>query len=294
VARLPPAGDGLFPLYDLSAQAQVQSLLSAMGVPTAPVVAMEEVVDWVGSPFLLMEKVPGRLLPDHPGGLSRGWLAEAGESAQRVLYCAFVDTLADVHRLDWRAAGLDFLVSGEGAGLGGPDLASHLDWWARYLGWVGPGSAPAELTDSLAWCRSNAPSPEPPPSLLWGDARLANVVFAETLTPAAVLDWEMASVGPAEVDVGWFLGLRALAVGEDAVELPGFLGRHETLDRLEALLGRELDDLRWYEVFALVRSTAVIARMGSVLGRGRGDLDWRTLMAPALARIEQLVQGPQR
>lgn len=298
IARLPPASGGLFPRYDLPGQARLQSMLHQRGFPVAPVVATDESGEVVGAPFFLMENVPGRLLPDDPGGIRSSWLAEAGEKAQRRLFCAFLDTLAALHDLDWRMRpdahdGLcvDFLTGSEGTGQGGPNLESHLEWWDRYLRWAGPEAVPEDLGRSLDWCAANLPAVQAQPSLLWGDARLANVVFGESLRPVAVLDWEMASVGPAEVDIGWFLGLRGLALGDDAVELPGFPGWRETVEHYEAALGRELDDLRWHEVFALVRSTAVMARMGTLLGESGSGAGWRALMRPALDRIEALVEG---
>jgi aminoglycoside phosphotransferase (APT) family kinase protein len=279
VARLPPAGGGIFPFYDLALQARLQAALPALGIPTAPPVVFEEDVSWVGASFLVMPRIPGRLLTDNPPYARHGWLKEAGPEVQRAIYGGFVDTLADIHRLDWR--GLEWA-----ARAGGPGLGPELDWWDAYLTWA--GEVPVALLAAQAWCRAHRPDPEPPPSLLWGDVRLGNVIFGDDHRPAAVLDWEMATVGPAEVDLGWFFALRDLGLPPGGVELPGFLDRSATLERYQQRLGRAVGDLAWYEVFALVRSTAVLARMQALLvEQGQGD-HWLVGFDPVPPRLTEL------
>ena len=63
------------------------------------------------------------------------------------------------------------------------------------------------LSDALAWCRAHRPASDPPASLLWGDVRLGNVIFDADRRPAAVLDWEMTTIGAAEHDLAWYLTL---------------------------------------------------------------------------------------
>lgn len=258
VVRLPPAGAGLFPAYDLAMQARLQAAMPAFGVPTAPVAAYEEGASWVGVPFLLMPRVAGRLLANNPHYARKGWLKDAGHAAQRRLYTGVLDVLSRIHAVDAEAVGMP---AGEG-------LADELRRWGDYLQWAGA----AELVPALAWCAANRPEPEPEPSLLWGDVRLGNVIFDGSGGVAAVLDWEMATVGPAEVDLGWFFALRELALPPGAVELPGFLDKASSIERYEASSGRPVGDLGWYEAFALVRSSAVLIRTQRVLvAQGRSD-----------------------
>src|SRR5262249_54965868 len=67
VARLAPQGDGLFPVYDLGLQARVMEALAAHAVvPVPPVVAYVDDPQWLGSPFLVMERVAGRIPTDNP------------------------------------------------------------------------------------------------------------------------------------------------------------------------------------------------------------------------------------
>jgi aminoglycoside phosphotransferase (APT) family kinase protein len=279
VARLAPAGEGLFPTYDLRAQALVQERLGATVVPVAAPVAMEEDVGWLGTPFLLMKRIPGRVLLDHPPFLTGGWLHGCGPEDQRALHAQFLDVLAAIHRLDWAGLGLQGLA--RGTGLGG-----ELDWWSRYVRWASGDAPPQVVADALAWCAANRPRPEPPACLLWGDVRFGNVIFDESLRPRAVLDWEMASIGPAEVDVGWFLAMHAESVATVGTDLPGFPDASATTAAYETRLGRALVDLEWYEVFALVRAAAIMVRMARLLvAQGISD-SWLS-GNPMLARLRK-------
>jgi aminoglycoside phosphotransferase (APT) family kinase protein len=127
--------------------------------------------------------------------------------------------------------------------------------------------------------------------LLWGDVRLGNIIVGEDDGIAAVLDWEMASIGPAEVDLGWFFALQEMVTGGSGVELPGFLARDTAVARYEQRLGRAIGDLWWYELFALIRSTAVLIRMQRVAAtQGRSD-HWLAGIDPIPRRIRSFVQG---
>ena len=76
----------------------------------------------------------------------------------------------------------------------------------------------------------------------------------------------MASIGPAEVDIGWFLGLHTLQVETAGADLPGFPDRGTMIAAYERRLGRELLPLRWFEAFALVRSASIKLRAARLLG----------------------------
>ncbi len=93
--------------------------------------------------------------------------------------------------------------------------------------------------------------------MCWGDARIGNLLFADDRTVASVLDWEMATIGPAETDLAWFLALDELTTYFVKRTVPGFGDRAAVVGRYEAALGRAVVDLEWHEIFALVRSTAI-------------------------------------
>jgi aminoglycoside phosphotransferase (APT) family kinase protein len=288
VARLPPAGDGLFPTYDLAAQARIQQALAATSIPVAPPLGVEDDRSWIGVPFLLMARVPGRVLDTQPPFLTGGWLHESSPADQAALHDAFVDTLADIGRLDWAGLDAGFLTRRRGPGESA--LNGELEWWDSYVRWAADGGGPPEVAAGLAWCRATRPAFEPAPSLLWGDVQLVNTVFDDSLRPAAILDWEMASIGPAEMDLGWFLALHAMTVATVGSDLPGFPDRQRTIERYQQRLGRDMMDLEWYEVFALVRSGAIMVRVASVLARSGISESWLR-RNPTITRLRKVLDA---
>jgi len=288
VARLPPAGEGLFPRYDLTLQARLQELVAPAGIPVAVPIALEHDDAWVGAPFLLMPRVPGRVLVSNPPFLRTGWLHDAPPPDQARLHDGFFAVLARIHRLDWEALGLGFATRP-----GRSALSAELEWWSDYLAWASDGAPLPVIADALTWCRERHPHPEPPPSLLWGDVQLVNAVFDDELRLAAVLDWEMASIGPAEMDLGWFLALHRMTVETIGGDLPGFPDRAATIASYERRLGRELADLRWFEAFALVRSGAIMVRLARLLADAGVDDSWLTRDNPSLQLLARLVDGEE-
>jgi aminoglycoside phosphotransferase (APT) family kinase protein len=94
----------------------------------------------------------------------------------------------------------------------------------------------------------------------------------------------MASIGPPEVDLGWFQAMHELSVEASGADLPGFPGAAETAARYQERLGRELADLTWYEVFALVRAAAIMVRMARLLAAQGVEDSWLS-GNPMLARL---------
>jgi aminoglycoside phosphotransferase (APT) family kinase protein len=306
VVRLPPNGEGLFPTYDLGMQGRLQTVLARAGVPAVEPLAVEEDDTFLGAPFLVMARVAGRVVRADKPYLRSGWLAEASPEGQARLHGEVVDALARIHRLDWESLGCgDILaartgvagVGGAGGtggavgagGAGGGRLAGEVEHWAQYLAWAGEDSTPAVFEEGLEWCRAHLPRDEPPPSLLWGDVQLGNVLVGDDMGVAAVLDFEMASIGPAEVDLAWFLVLHDMAVDRCGGDLPGFPARDATIGAYEERLGRTVADLRWYEAFAALRSGAILVRAARLLARLGIDDSWLTQENPTVDLLAGLI-----
>jgi aminoglycoside phosphotransferase (APT) family kinase protein len=217
-------------------------------------------------------------------------LPGAPPATQRRVQRDFVHLLADLHRLDFDALGLGDLTPEAERGLT-HDLRRARD----YAAWAADGDLPPALTDALDWCGEHRPDPEPPPALLWGDARLGNIVYSSgsggsgDLTPAAVLDWEMASIGPGETDLAWFLGLHDLAVGHNGTDLPGFAGHDDVIGEYAARLDRDVRDYRWFEVFGLIRSDSIFLRIRRMLLAAGLDEPWLRGATPGQRRIDELI-----
>ncbi|HMQ26316.1 MAG TPA: phosphotransferase family protein [Acidimicrobiales bacterium] len=283
VVKLPPAGPAIFPAYDFALQAAVQEAVAAAGIPVAVPAQSESDERWLGAPFLVMPAVAGHIVGEVPA-LDRR-LAAAGADAKRALHTAFVERVADINRVDWRAAGLgDVLPRRDN----GAELAS---WW-DYLAWYADGEVvvPA-LVDALDWCEAHRPTGEPGPSLRWGDVRLENVVVDDDLHPVAVLDWEMASLGAAEHDLAWLTTLQATQDALVGRTVDGFLGPDEVVATYETRLGRPVQDLAWYEALAALRSTAILTRIAH-LNDQRGEPNFFPIADnPLVDRLRALTHG---
>jgi aminoglycoside phosphotransferase (APT) family kinase protein len=252
VVRLPPPLPS-WPSYDLAAQARVLDALAPQGIPVPRVIALEDDEEWLGAPFLVMSHEPGRTGGEVPA--FEPWIADASLNEQRGLHERFAHLLASIHRVDWHGAGLDDVLRGSGTPLG-----AEIAWWAEYIEWAADGEPTASLARAIAWCATNAPADTPPPSLCWGDVRLGNVLYSDDRQITSVLDWEMASIGPAEMDLGWYLVLDDLTTHYTKRRIAGFLDRTEFVATYERALGRGVHDLAWYEIFALTRSIAINER----------------------------------
>jgi aminoglycoside phosphotransferase (APT) family kinase protein len=260
VVRLPPL-EATFLGYDLAPQAAVQNAVAACGVPAPAPAAVVDDRQWIGTPFLVMPRVNGRI--PGPAPLFDEWLTTLDRHDQERVHDGLIDTLAAVHAVDWRAAGLDAVLPLR-------SLAETVDYWTEYVEWAGDGEPLPSLVTALEWCGRTLPSvSETAPVLQWGDARLGNLVYDDHLDVHAVLDWDLASLGPREMDLGWFFGLEFMMEQLFKNRLGGFPSREEGLARYEEKSGYRALDLHWHEVFALARALAINDRHQRIAGRHR-------------------------
>jgi aminoglycoside phosphotransferase (APT) family kinase protein len=164
-----------------------------------------------------------------------------------------------------------------------------LDYWDRYLDWAtDDADTVAIYRKGLAWCSQRIPAEAPPTSLLWGDPQLVNLVLGNNGEVRAVLDWEMAMWGPAEVDLAWFLSLHEHAAETAGRKLPGDPGRAALIEAYTSALGRPVVDLAWYEALANIRSGAIVLRIGELMTRAGHSRSWTTSV-PQHRYVENLI-----
>jgi aminoglycoside phosphotransferase (APT) family kinase protein len=273
VVRLPPL-DATFPDYDLVPQAAVQNAVAAAGVPAPAPAIVEPDPAWVGAPFLAMPRVHGHVAGPAPA-FDR-YVMDAGPALQRVMYDGLIDAVAAIHAVPWEAAGLAEVLAGS-------RLSDALARWSAYVEWSSEGEPLPALAEALDWCARHRP-PEREAVLLWGDVRLGNLVFDEARHVVAVLDWDLAALGPREMDLGWHFGLDFMMEALFGQRVPGFPSRLEALERYERATGHEVRDLEWHEVFALARALAINDRHQRITGDPRRrDNPMGTLL---LARLQ--------
>lgn len=267
VARIAPSGHQVFPDETFLRQhAVMRALAEHSDVPMARVHWLETDPSWFGRPFWIMDRVDGDIPADVPHYAGRGWLHDATPDQQAQAWNAGIDAMAGVHRVDVAGLGLPAGTFDPHPQVGGDTLGVHLDDVARFLAWAEDGTPFPLARRALEVLRRDRP-PEPAegPCLQWGDARLSNLIYRD-FAVAAVLDWEMAGIGDPLADLGWWLFADdALTRGHGATRLPGFPSAADTARRWSAATGRSADALPYYEMFAGLRFTVIMLRMGKLL-----------------------------
>lgn len=262
VVRLETVGSGVFPTYDLATQVHCMQAVGAhSAVPVPHVRWVETDRAMIGRGFYVMDRIDAVVPADRMPYSIEGWLFEASPAEQRRLWESSIDTLAALHGIDVATADFAFLdLPGHGpSGI----VAQHASWDA-YMAWVLGDRREPTLHAAAAWLHANRPEPSHPNGLSWGDARISNIMYRD-FTPVAVLDWEMASLGPGEIDLAWFLFFRRFfSQGLGVADLAGFTGDAESIARYEAAVGRSVDDLFWYEVFAAWRHSTIMLRLADM------------------------------
>jgi aminoglycoside phosphotransferase (APT) family kinase protein len=267
VRRWARTDGGTFPVYDLELQTRV---INAISVPSPRPATYADGV--MTMPFV-DGKIPHDFTPIDK------WLKSLPSDAERRrVWESTIDTIAAIHR--------EPLVEGLRVG-----LSAELAYWGDYMLWI--GMTPPQLREVYDWCVAHAPlSTEPEPVLLWGDVRYGNIVYDDaTLSPKAVLDWDMVSAGPPEMDIAWLTALEAVGLEMTQMSVAGFGSRDETIARFEGHLGRSLRDFDWYEIFALLRASAISTRI-ALLDEAAGKASmFKVGEDPTLALAQRRIAG---
>ncbi|MGW5438149.1 phosphotransferase family protein [Nocardia asteroides] len=263
VLRMAPE-DGSFPVfesYDLPLQYQVMAGVAAASDVAVPVLRWLETDESVfGSPFLVMEKVDGRAPSDNPPYVFFGWLFDATAAERELIADATVDVIARVHAIDDIAARFP-LLDGEGSA-----LRRHFEAQRAWYRWAltDDGVEIPLIERTFDWLEAHWPAETGPDVLNWGDARPGNILF-DGFAPAAVLDWEMATFGPRELDLGWVIFIHRffqdIATRFDQPGLPDFLRRDAVVAKYQDLTGHTVRDLDFYIIYAALRHAIVMARI---------------------------------
>ena len=260
VVRIQPTGFAVFPDYDMRIQFDSMRLLAAAGIPVPRVLWLEtDDASVFGAPFYVMAKVEGRAAADRPLYTQEGWLKELPPADQARVWWGGIESMAAIHNLDWRALGFGFVDKPE---LGRTGLEQQLAYYERYLRWAARGKPQPIAEAAWEWLQRNKPSDEPD-SLVWGDARIGNILFEPNGTKvAAVLDWEMVTHGNGEEDLAWAIFLdRHHSEGIGLPRLPGFPSYEDTIARYEQLTGRKTRWQKFYSVFAGFRFAVIMSRI---------------------------------
>ncbi|MEW9854256.1 phosphotransferase family protein [Novosphingobium sp. M1R2S20] len=264
VLRIRPEKFTVFPDTLFEEQYRIMKALSDGGsVRVAKPLWFEADAGVLGKPFFVMEKKQGRVPVSIPPYARSGWLAEATPEQRQTLWRNAVTQLALIQTVPLE--GLEFLEGPEGARRG---LAQEWDKYCRFVDWLEEVEPQPILRSALARLEAEWPEHQPE-GLVWGDARIGNMMFDEAFEVVAVMDWEQPSLGGALHDLAWFCVLSETMHGPKSTygaPLEG-MGRHEeTVALWEVVSGKSADGLGWYEDFAEFKMTCTGVRLGHLRG----------------------------
>jgi aminoglycoside phosphotransferase (APT) family kinase protein len=261
VLRRPPFGSQVKSAHDMGREYQILSRLYT-AYPRAPrALAHCDDPALIGAPFYVMERVRGVILrhPEPPPGL------ELSPEKMRAVSEAVVDGLADLHAVDYRAAGLGDLGRPEGY------VRRQVEGWTER--WVRARTDDVPDVDrAAAWLAASMPprsNQEAGAALIHNDYKYDNLVLDpdDLSRVVAVLDWEMATVADPLMDLGTSLGywvdpddhpVRRLMPAGPTTH-PGNLSRAEVVERYCRRSGLDVSNILFYFVYGLFK-IAVIAQ----------------------------------
>ncbi len=258
VVRAAPMGEAVFRTYEIDLQFAIMQALGESNVPVPRVFWLENDAELLGAPFFAMERLDGRVPADNLPYTYEGWLLDASPGEQRTAWVDGIDTLTNIARFDWKAAGLGALDRTQYGATPGEQL---FNWQREYYEWAARKRVDC-LEHAWTWLDANRPNDDHLAAFSWGDARIGNVLFGEDYRVRAVFDWEMARIGNPEFDLAWYLWFdRHFSEGVGAARLAGFPSDADMIARWEERMGRRAEHLEWYTVFTMVFFAGIMMRV---------------------------------
>ncbi|HEX5586148.1 MAG TPA: phosphotransferase family protein [Acidimicrobiia bacterium] len=273
VVRVQPQTTQIFRAPDVMREAHVLQGLERGGVRVPHVRWCEADTAALGAPFFVMDEVKGNVPLARPSIHAAGWLPTLTVAELGTLWSSALDTLVAVHAVDWRRNHA-FLL-GETAGTSTVEYVERIAEWYR---WSTEGR-PYPITDAALdhVLERSHEVVDTEPVLVWGDARVGNMIFGDDGQVAAAIDWETASIGPPEIDVAHWLFFDEFATGAiDVAPLPGWPDAEETVRTYEARSGRTLHDLDLFQTIEeLFIAITLIRQADARVARGLASADTR-------------------
>jgi aminoglycoside phosphotransferase (APT) family kinase protein len=256
VLRRPPFGSKVKSAHDMSREYRVLSKLCEVYDKAPRPVAFCEDDSLIGAQFYVMERLSGVILRKQPPSD-----VTIDEAMAATLCRSFVDTLAELHSVDYAAAGLgDF---GRPAGF----VERQVTGWTKRYGGSQTDDIPA-VAEVAEWLAANMPD-SPAPTLIHNDFKFDNLVLDpdDISRIVGILDWEMATVGDPLMDLGTALCYWVEATDPQPLQmvrfgpttLPGMMTRRELIDRYASQRQCDVSNAVFYYAFGLFK-TAVVAQ----------------------------------
>ncbi len=274
VFRMKPLESQVFESHDLELQYRLMQIMGEAAIPAPSMVGYETDESLLGSDFYMMEFIDGRIPTDNPPFAFGGWVTELSDEQRAKMWRNGLETLAKIHSLDIDKIDLSGLPKAEP----GQSLIQHeIDKFDNMLAGELREKASPVILEALDYVKANAPQTGPL-RLCWGDSRVGNIIWQD-LAPAAVIDWEMATLGDPLLDATWWFWIDHInIVGLGADMLGGLPPRAVLYQQWHELTGLPIDNTDYYDLFSTLRYAIILEKkLAAMKAAGLGDIDNFTL-----------------
>ncbi len=227
---------------------------SAAALPSLPFA--EEDPAWLGAPFFVMERIEGRVPSDFPSYHAEGWFADLTPEERTEAWWNGIREMQKLHQASWS----DFPFLGEG--VTEPPTASFFleNFVGAWIEWASEGNAYPALEEALAFLIANEP-PIHQSGLVWNDARLGNTMYRPDHSVASLFDFEVATLGPPEIDMAHWLYLDdVFSESFGVARISGIPSREETIRGFERIYGWAMPYFAYYEAVAALKIAGLSIR----------------------------------
>lgn len=263
VARIAPE-DSSFPVfetYDLATQyAVISGVAAATDVPLPELCWLENDESVLGGTFFVMRRTNGRVPVDNPPYVFLGWIFDATVAERATMTRNIVEVIGAVHAIPDPNEKFPMLA-GEGSA-----LRRHFEANRAWYRWAlaDDGIRIPLLERAFDQLEANWPTETGADVLNWGDARPGNIIF-DGFDPVAVLDWEMAVIGPRELDLAWLIHwhrfFQDIATQYNLPGLPDYLRRSDVEKLYQEFTGYAPLEMDWHLTYAALCNGIVLARV---------------------------------
>src|SRR5215217_6423492 len=259
VLRRPPIGAKIKTAHDMGREYRILSHLHPIykKVPQPLLFCDDEQI--LGAPFYVMERVEGIILRAQP---PRN--IELSTEVMRGLSETFIENLAEIHEVDYEAAGLGDLGSPQGY------VQRQVAGWTKRYYNAHTDDVPA-IEQLAEWLAQHLPADSPRAALIHNDYKYDNLVLSpeDLKHVVAVLDWEMATIGDPLMDFGTTLGYWVETTdpeewqryGFGLTSLPGSFTRAELLEHYSKRTGRCIGDPVFYFAYGLLKIAVIVQQI---------------------------------
>jgi aminoglycoside phosphotransferase (APT) family kinase protein len=241
-------------LADIFHQWRVMEAIAANSDAAVPrLVLAEPDAAILGAPFYLMERVEGRVPPDYPSYHAEGWFADLTAEERERTWWNGIKEMARAHSISWHH--FPFMTNGATKA---PAADFYLENFVqKWYQWAAHGREYPIIDDAIRLLSKTQP-PVEHSGLVWNDARMGNTMFGGDLKVASLFDFDVATLGPAEIDLAWWIYMDdVFSTIFGIARAAGVPDRDAAVKGFERIYGRSMNNFEYYEAVAALKHAVI-------------------------------------